>query len=840
MKIICSPSILSELSDKFSYQSNNSRYDKRVQYGMWDGKIRLVNKKTRTLYLGLQNDIIEFCKTNNYSLQNNIPKVKKLITYNEFEAFIKTINLPSDRVPYDYQIETCVNLINENGRGFFISPTACHKKDDLVFMANFTYKKIQEIQIGDEIFGPDGKIKKILNIYKGHDNLYEINPKTKREKITVTGEHILYLDKAGEKTNNYRGPDKILEISVNDYIQKTNNFKHLTYLKYNDTILDTKNYNIIPTKLNPYFIGVYLGDGHSHNCAITSIDKEIIDSCAYEANIFNCEFKKQNNSKYGYSFVKKTGKNNPILDEFRKIGLFFGNNKKRLKCKNRFIPHILFNTSPEYRKELLAGLIDTDGHLHKKTFFEYSSKSLNLCMNVRDLAISLGLISHIRKHFNKKYNKMYYRTIIMGNIDIIPTRLIRKKAIRRLSTMNNGIFNSRNQYRSSFDINYIGKGEYYGIQVEDSLYLSHNGLITHNSGKSLTLYLLIRWYNEKTLLIVPTTNLVIQMRQDFIDYGYKGSISIIKSGESKENLGDITVSTFQSLPNVNESFFNQFKVILNDEVHHASAKTIKNIFEKAEKTPVKIGCTGTLDEEKKATDEMLIRGLFGKKFIATTTRELIDRGTVSDIDITCINLEYPEDFRKQIRTRHNKEKITYASEIDILIGSKDGIIQGYPNRQNFIAKLALKITDNKNTLILCRYIRHAQELNDILSNITNKKIFLIYGTVKAEYRDEIRSILEKETNIIVIATYKTLGEGVSINNLHNIIFSSPIKGMIGVLQAIGRALRLHKSKIKARLYDIGDNFSIGKYINFSYQHFTKRIEYYIKGKLDYKILNIKL
>ena len=44
------------------------------------------------------------------------------------------------------------------------------------------------------------------------------------------------------------------------------------------------------------------------------------------------------------------------------------------------------------------------------------------------------------------------------------------------------------------------------------------------SGKSLIIYLLARYYNKKTIIIVPTTSLVEQMAKDFQDYGYEEDI----------------------------------------------------------------------------------------------------------------------------------------------------------------------------------------------------------------------------------------------------------------------------------------------------------------------------
>ena len=84
----------------------------------------------------------------------------------------------------------------------------------------------------------------------------------------------------------------------------------------------------------------------------------------------------------------------------------------------------------------------------------------------------------------------------------------------------------------------------------------------------------------------------------------------------------------------------------------------------------------------------------------------------------------------------------------------------------------------------------------------NRKIFFIYGGTDTEQREEIRQIIDKEKNAILIASYGTCSTGINIKNIHNIVFASPSKSVIRVLQSIGRGLRKSKMKDKVKLYDI--------------------------------------
>mgnify|MGYP005703376727 FL=1 len=107
-------------------------------------------------------------------------------------------------------------------------------------------------------------------------------------------------------------------------------------------------------------------------------------------------------------------------------------------------------------------------------------------------------------------------------------------------------------------------------------------------------------------------------------------------------------------------------------------------------------------------------------------------------------------------------------------------------------------------------------------------------------REKIRAITEKSSNAIIVASYGTFSTGINIKNLHNIIFSSPSKSKIRVLQSIGRGLRLGDNKNECKLFDIADDFTYKSRQNFTLQHFMERINIYNQEQFDYTIHRIKL
>ena len=121
------------------------------------------------------------------------------------------------------------------------------------------------------------------------------------------------------------------------------------------------------------------------------------------------------------------------------------------------------------------------------------------------------------------------------------------------------------------------------------------------------------------------------------------------------------------------------------------------------------------------------------------------------------------------------------------------------------------------------------------------KVFFIYGGTDTETREKICAITEKETNAIIVASYSTLSTGINVRNLHNIVFASPSKSRIRVLQSIGRGLRKsNQGDIHTTLLDIADDFSYKERKNFTLSHFLERLNIYNEEQFDYEIDRIRI
>jgi len=345
------------------------------------------------------------------------------------------------------------------------------------------------------------------------------------------------------------------------------------------------------------------------------------------------------------------------------------------------------------------------------------------------------------------------------------------------------------------------------------------------SGKSLMIYSLIRYNflkkNKKALVIVPTTSLVEQMTKDFQDYGFKGPIAKIYGGEKGAD-APIVVTTWQSMMRMPKGFGNDFGMVIGDEAHLFAAKSLSKIMESLTEVKYKIGTTGTLQETK--THKLQLEGMFGPAYFVTTSKELMDEGTLAKLKIKCLVLAYSDNERKLV------SKMNYQEEMDWIVRNE--------TRNNFINNLVKDM--NGNTLVLFQFVeKHGRPLYKLIEKL-NRKTFFVFGGTDAVDREKVREIVEKEKDAIIVASFGTFSTGINIKRLHNIIFASPSKSRIRNLQSIGRGLRKSEDKTEVALYDIADDLSWKKNMNYTLNHFSERINIYSTEKFDYEIHSVRI
>ena len=356
------------------------------------------------------------------------------------------------------------------------------------------------------------------------------------------------------------------------------------------------------------------------------------------------------------------------------------------------------------------------------------------------------------------------------------------------------------------------------------------------SGKSAIIYSTIRWHlnsDRKILLIVPNTGLVEQMYSDFLDYSSINGFSVddnmqkLYSGFTKDFTKNVLISTWQSLITIKtKSFFSQFDCVIVDECHLAKAASISGIMEKCTEAKYRVGATGTIDESSK-TNKLTLEGLFGPVYQVTTTRQLMDENSVSELKIKCIVLKYDEDTRKMFKGTE------YQKELDWLVQNDA--------RNKFIRNLA--ISTSGNTLVLFNFVnKHGKIIYESLRSKLKdtRPVYFIHGGVDTKDREEIRNIVNHHDNAIIVASYATMSTGSNIPSIRNVIFAHPSKSKIRNLQSIGRGLRLDRGKNYCTLFDLCDDLHWKSWKNTTLNHAMERYRIYSVEQFKMKIIEVEI
>jgi superfamily II DNA or RNA helicase len=363
-----------------------------------------------------------------------------------------------------------------------------------------------------------------------------------------------------------------------------------------------------------------------------------------------------------------------------------------------------------------------------------------------------------------------------------------------------------------------------------------------SSGKSLMLYYKIRYHidvlNHNVIIVVPTTQLVEQMLSDFEDYSQhngwdvEGNCQILYAGKEKVFSKKLMISTWQSLnamgksaPGILNDIVKRAEVVCFDETHRYSASVVLDVMGRFTHTKWRTGTTGTLDDSK--LNKLQLIGLIGEPYQVITTKTLMDEGSISPLKIKMLLLTYPDHVKKELKG------LDYKAEINYLVGNEQ--------RTDFIVNLANACTGN--TLILFSFVtRHGSVIYEKLLKkaVPGRLVKFVHGGVDVDEREEIRRIVESETNAIIIATSSIFSTGTNIPSIENIIFAMPTKSSVRVRQSIGRGLRLKSGKSHCTLFDISDDLSWKTYRNTTLKHMQDRVVIYDKESFDYQLIRTQI
>ena len=425
--------------------------------------------------------------------------------------------------------------------------------------------------------------------------------------------------------------------------------------------------------------------------------------------------------------------------------------------------------------------------------------------------IYLGLLPYVEKFLKENGYNIHYKSQFHNK------PLEKSQTTKFVRTLEKGKFRARD-----YQLDAIHKI----ISDDRGLILSPTG-----SGKSFIIYALVRHYvqkfdSQKVIIIVPTTGLVEQMYSDFAEYGWFPDEHCHKlyAGSDKNTNKEVIISTWQSIYKLDKKYFSQFGAVFVDECHLAKAKSLTNIMTKLHDCKYRIGTTGTLDGTE--IHRLVLEGLFSVHEQVTTTSKLIERKELSNLHISCLVLEHSK------RTRMLMKGKNYQQEMEFISTNQ--------RRNKFISKLVADLEGN--TLVLAQYIEKqlVPLCQLIVELVDDREIYLIHGATPTDDREKIRGLVEKSNDSIIVASYGTFSLGVNIRKIHNIVFASPYKSQVRILQSIGRGMRTADGKNILKLFDIADSLVYNRKENYTLKHLQERIKIYNTEGFEYEIIPIQL
>lgn len=482
------------LTELLSYHVSGYENMTSYQNGSWDGRSSFFNYKKGTFPAGFVTMIKE--RLERIGHQVSILRIEAPEPLGDESMKVDGFGYSEQ---YKYQYDAVERLLKQKQMIARVATGGgkCLGIDTPVLMYDGTIKKVQDVVVGDKLMGPDSKPRNVLSTTKGQGKLYKVIP-VKGDSYVVNDAHILSL-----KTTTIHGQPKgrVVNINVEDFINSNKNFKH-THKGWRTGVDFEDKYN---EDLDPYFIGVLLGDGTTvGQVSVCTADNEIVEYVYKQAQKYGLKITKQqkkDNKASNYSLTKNRGglSKNLLLEKIRDMNL-------DQKCENKFIPDVLKTSSRENRLKILAGLIDTDGYYHHN-LYSLTFKSEKLIDDCVFIARSLGFASYKSKHLKKCCNTgvvgEYYTAHISGDIDEIPVILPRKKAHPRVQ--------KKDVLVTGLKIEENGYGDYYGFEIDgDHLFLLGDFTVTHNTRVAK---LAISRIGRKTLFLTTRKSLMYQMKK---------------------------------------------------------------------------------------------------------------------------------------------------------------------------------------------------------------------------------------------------------------------------------------------------------------------------------------
>ena len=697
----------------------------------------------------------------------------------------------------DYVKPAGSSLHNGSGSGGILEVPCgrgkCLGKDTPILMYDGTIKLVQDIVVGDCIMGDDSKPRRILSLARGKEMMYKVCSK-KGDGYIVNESHILSL-KTSINMNKNTPKNSVIDMPVQEYLELPKYYHGPSgpLLGYRVPVTFPEK----PVEIDPYLVGFWLGDGCSRGTLITTQESYVIK---YLVDCFKTKhtslYLKYTGAQYDYRInTISKDKKNILMDFLRQYDMIL----------NKHIPHHYKCNSRKNQLELLAGLIDSDGHFHDNCI-EITQKNERLLDDIIFLARSLGFSAFKTKvkktctnardsHGNiVRKTGTYYKTNIFGDgLEDIPTICPRKKCHKR------NLIRDCLKYR--INLEKLTVDDYYGFEIDGNhRFVLGDFTVTHNTVMGLKIISLLK---KKTLILVHKEFLMNQWIERIGEFLPSARVGKIQASTFDIENKDIVIGMIQTLYDKEypQGTFDSFGLTIVDEVHRIGSEQFSRTLFKTI-TPYMLGISATVDRKDKLTRVLYM--FIGEK-IYTEKRDSDDLVCVRAIEYLSSDPEFNEvevDFRGNTK---------YSTMIVKLCD--------FGPRSDFIIRVVGDLLEESENqiMILCH---NRSLLKYLYEAICHRKLATVGYYVGGMKQTNLQETEEKQ---IVLATYAMAAEALDIKTLATLVMVTP---KTDITQSVGRILRVkHENPI---IVDIIDQHEVFQNQWTQRKRFYKKCNYLIQ------------
>lgn len=346
-----------------------------------------------------------------------------------------------------------------------------------VLMRDKTWKKMGDIQVGDEVLTPSGKPTVVTQIFE-HPSKQRIELEFKDGRKSYCGpEHLWKIYNKNFKTNSNINGWKIVDtVELMKLMQQKDDTRRF----YIPLMTDSEEGENLP--IDPYTLGVLIGDGCLTKTvpSFTTADIEIVEKIKNNlVEGYKISEHISENKCPSYSIVKNSGRieENYYRKQLSILGL------QGLDSLDKFIPDVCYRLSLSDKKELIRGLMDSDGSTDDN--LSYSTTSPSLAIGVQKLIRSIGGQAHI-SYRDTKYT--YKGEQLQGQSSFrVNIRYTNPRDLVHLERKKSKL--SENYQYSDLKLEILNV-EYTGIEEdmrcimlddEEHLYITDDYVVTHNT-----------------------------------------------------------------------------------------------------------------------------------------------------------------------------------------------------------------------------------------------------------------------------------------------------------------------------------------------------------------------